>query len=152
MRCTTRTLICHWLSRVVFVSELGRMSFCSLIKGITLKIHPLCFVLINSALFNLLCVWVTTWHLNEMSLKSSGRQRKNNRKNIRTACKRHYINLLRYTFLCRVTEKQYRNYVAFFSFSFFLQKAWNRHHWLKTACQMCVTESRNRRFSNNHPK
>ena len=28
-----------------------------LLKGIILKIHMLCFVLINSILFNLLCVW-----------------------------------------------------------------------------------------------
>ena len=33
------------------------MSFCSLIKRITLTIHMLCFVLINSILFNLLHVW-----------------------------------------------------------------------------------------------
>ena len=31
------------------------MSFCSLIKGITPKIHLLCFVLINSVLWDLLC-------------------------------------------------------------------------------------------------
>ena len=33
------------------------MSFYSLIKGITLKMCMLCFVLINSILFNLSCVW-----------------------------------------------------------------------------------------------
>ena len=34
------------------------MSFCSLIKEITPKIHMLCFVLINSVIFNISCVWV----------------------------------------------------------------------------------------------
>ena len=34
------------------------MSFCSLTKGITPKTHMLCFVLINSVLLNLLCVWI----------------------------------------------------------------------------------------------
>ena len=33
------------------------MLFCSLIKGTTLKIHMLCFFLINSIILNLLCVW-----------------------------------------------------------------------------------------------
>ena len=33
-------------------------SFCSWIKGITLKICMLCFVLINSIILNLLCVWI----------------------------------------------------------------------------------------------
>ena len=33
------------------------MSFCSLIKEVTPKIRMLCFVLINSVLLNLLCVW-----------------------------------------------------------------------------------------------
>ena len=32
--------------------------FCSLVKGITLKSCMLCFVLINSILLNLLCVWI----------------------------------------------------------------------------------------------
>ena len=35
-----------------------QVSFCSLIKRITLKIRVLCFLLINSVLFNILCVWV----------------------------------------------------------------------------------------------
>ena len=34
------------------------MSFCSLIKGITPKIHRLCFFLLNSVILNLLCVWI----------------------------------------------------------------------------------------------
>ena len=34
------------------------MSFCSWIKGMTLKIRMLCFVLINSILLNLLCIWI----------------------------------------------------------------------------------------------
>ena len=34
-------------------------------KRITLKIHVLCFVLINSILLNFLCVWVSSlWHTN----------------------------------------------------------------------------------------
>ena len=37
------------------------MSFCSLIKGITPKIRVLCFVLINSVLLNLLCVWIIVY-------------------------------------------------------------------------------------------
>ena len=43
-------LKCH---RLIVV----QMSFCSLIKGINPKIRMLCFVLINSVLLNLLCVW-----------------------------------------------------------------------------------------------
>ena len=35
-----------------------QVPFCSLIKGITPKIRMLCFVLINSVLLNLLCVWI----------------------------------------------------------------------------------------------
>ena len=34
--------------------------FCSLKKGLTPKIHMLCFVIINSVL-NLLCVWILSW-------------------------------------------------------------------------------------------
>ena len=34
------------------------MSFCSLIKGITPKIRMLCFVLINSVILNLWCIWI----------------------------------------------------------------------------------------------
>ena len=34
------------------------MSFCSLIKGITPKIRMVCFVLTNSVLLNLSCVWI----------------------------------------------------------------------------------------------
>ena len=35
------------------------MSFCSLIKVITPKIHMLCFVLINSVILNLSCVSIS---------------------------------------------------------------------------------------------
>ena len=34
------------------------IKFCCLIKGISPKIHMLCFVLINIVLLNLLCVWI----------------------------------------------------------------------------------------------
>ena len=34
------------------------MLFCSLQKGLTQKVGTLCFVSINSVLFNLLCVWI----------------------------------------------------------------------------------------------
>ena len=34
------------------------MSFCSLIKGITLKIRMLYFVPVTSVILNLLCVWI----------------------------------------------------------------------------------------------
>ena len=34
------------------------MTFCSLIEEITLKICMLCFVLINSVILNVLCVWI----------------------------------------------------------------------------------------------
>ena len=34
------------------------MLFCSLIKGITPKIHVFCFVLINNVLLNLFCIWI----------------------------------------------------------------------------------------------
>ena len=90
-----KSLICFWLSDVVFLSSAQRIdadiltsagnnnniappktdewlsspshfdrfssfscSFCSLIKGITLKVRMLCFVLINSVLLNLVCVWI----------------------------------------------------------------------------------------------
>ena len=36
------------------------MSFCSLIKGIAPKIRMLCFVLINSVILNVSCVWILT--------------------------------------------------------------------------------------------
>ena len=39
-------------------STVVQVSFSSVIKAITLKIHILCFVLINSILFKLLCVWI----------------------------------------------------------------------------------------------
>ena len=35
-----------------------RVIFCRLIKGITLKIRTLCFILMNSIVLNLLCVWI----------------------------------------------------------------------------------------------
>ena len=35
-----------------------KVSFCSLIKGITLKIYTLCFVIVNSVLINL---WILFW-------------------------------------------------------------------------------------------
>ena len=39
------------------------MSFCSLIKGISLKICMLSFFLINSVLLNLFCVWILSMNL-----------------------------------------------------------------------------------------
>ena len=36
------------------------MSFCSLIKGVTPKISMLCFVITDSVLVNVLCVWMET--------------------------------------------------------------------------------------------
>ena len=36
----------------------AQVLFCSLKKGITPKICMVCFVLVNSLLFNLLCVWI----------------------------------------------------------------------------------------------
>ena len=38
--------------------RLYRVSFCRLIKGITPRMCMLCFVLINSIILNLLCVWI----------------------------------------------------------------------------------------------
>ena len=35
-----------------------KVSFCSLIKGITPKIRVLCFAVISSVLWNILCVWI----------------------------------------------------------------------------------------------
>ena len=35
-----------------------KVSFCSLIMGITPKIRMVCFVLTHSVILNLLCVWV----------------------------------------------------------------------------------------------
>ena len=43
------------------------MLFCSLIKGITLKIH-MCFVLINSALLNLLDVWILFYNVSTVAV------------------------------------------------------------------------------------
>ena len=45
MRRRAKPLMCFW--------------FCSLVKGITPQICLLCFVLINSILWNLLCVWIS---------------------------------------------------------------------------------------------
>ena len=43
-----------------FYCSLSVVSFCSLIKGITSTICMLCFALINSVLFNLSCVWISS--------------------------------------------------------------------------------------------
>ena len=40
------------------------MSFCGFIKGITPKIRLLFFVLMNSVLLNLSCVWISLWQVN----------------------------------------------------------------------------------------
>ena len=39
------------------------MLFCSLKNGLTPKIRLLCFVIINSVLLNLFCVWILYWTL-----------------------------------------------------------------------------------------
>ena len=45
------------------------MSFCSLIKAITPNIRVLCFVLINSPLLNLWCVWIAFHNRSWLGLK-----------------------------------------------------------------------------------
>ena len=48
-----------------------KVSFCSLIKGITPKIGMLCFVLINSVILNLLCVWIYNFRRKRLCWKLS---------------------------------------------------------------------------------
>ena len=59
----TAALLSGQALRLIFLCFFHRLtvvltSFCSLINGITPKIHMLCFVLINSVLLNLACVWI----------------------------------------------------------------------------------------------
>ena len=46
------------LHLMFYHSTVVQVSFGRVIKAVTLKIHILCFVLINSILFKLLCVWI----------------------------------------------------------------------------------------------
>ena len=43
------------------------LSFCSLIKVITIKIHMFCFVLINSIVLKLLCIWILFYNASSHS-------------------------------------------------------------------------------------